>query len=132
MGGTPQQRERWVPKAEKRMNSQSGGGRGGAVPEGAEMVRGVSPRGRLGSWDSAWATCAREYLGGGGRQAVGETLFETAFAPGGPSLSHKGARCLSALNSETIEAPGRAGIFRPGQAAAERRMRLLLLRIASA
>lgn len=41
----PQQREEWVPKAEERKNSLSGGRRGGAVQEGAEMVRGVSPRG---------------------------------------------------------------------------------------
>lgn len=42
----PQPREEWVPKAEERKNSLSGGGRGGAVQEGAEMVRGVSPWGR--------------------------------------------------------------------------------------
>lgn len=77
-----QQREQWVPKAEERMNSQSGGERGGAVQEGAEMVRGVSPWGRLGNWDSAPATCAREYLAGGGPQAVRETLCELGFAPG--------------------------------------------------
>ena len=78
----PQRREQWVPKAEERMNSHSGEGRGGAVQEGAEMVRGVSPWGRLGNWDSALATCAREYVAGGGPQAVRETLCELGFAPG--------------------------------------------------
>lgn len=60
--GAPQRREEWVPKAEERKNSRSGGGRGGAVQERAEMVRGVSLWGRPGSWDAARATCAREYL----------------------------------------------------------------------
>ena len=78
----PERREQWVPKAEKRMNSQSRGGRGGAVQEGAEMARGVSPWGLLGNWDSAPATCSREYLAGGGPQAVRETLRELGFAPG--------------------------------------------------
>lgn len=78
----PQRREQWVPKAEEKMNSQSRGGRGGAVQEGAEMVRGVSPWGLLGNWDSAPATCSREYLAGGGPQAVRETLRELGFAPG--------------------------------------------------
>lgn len=131
MEDPPQRREQWVPKAEERMNSQSRGGRGGAVQEGAEMVRGVSPWGLLGNWDSAPATCSREYLAGGSPQAVRETLLELGFAPGWPSFSRKGARCLSALNSKIIEALGRAGVSRTGHRTAERRMRLLLLRIAS-
>lgn len=46
------------------------------------MVRGVSLWGLLGNWDSAPATCSREYLAGGSPQAVRETLRELGFAPG--------------------------------------------------
>lgn len=40
---TRQRRQEWVPKAGKRKNNLSGGERGGAVEEGAEMVRGSAP-----------------------------------------------------------------------------------------
>lgn len=58
-------------KVEGRKNSLSGGGRGGALQKGAEMLWRGSPWVGPGSWDAARATCAREYLGGGCPQAVG-------------------------------------------------------------
>ena len=97
------------------------------------MVRGVSPWGRPGSWDAARATCARQYLGGGGRQAVGETFRELAFAPPRrPPLSRRGARCLSAWISAATDAPSGAGFPGPGGGAAAGRMWRLWLWIASA
>lgn len=126
-GGGPQRREQWVPMAEERKNSQSGEGRGGAVQEGAEMVRGVCPWGRPGSWDSSQATCAGDYIGGGDLQPSVSWALRQDY-----HLSRRGAWCLSTLNSETTDASGGAGVSKPGRGTAERRMRLLLLRIASA
>lgn len=77
----PQSREEWVPKAEERKNSRSGGRRGGAVQEGAEMVRGVSPWGRPRSEDAAQAMCTGEFLGGG-PLAAGGTLCGQGLAQG--------------------------------------------------
>lgn len=62
MGGhpppPPQRREQWVPKAGE--NEQPvARGEAGLFREGAEMVRGVSPWGLTGNWDSAPATCSQ-------------------------------------------------------------------------
>lgn len=40
------------------------------------------------------------------RRQWGDTLCGQGLAPEPPFLSHRGARCLSVLNPETIDAPG--------------------------
>lgn len=89
-------------------------GRGGAVQEGAEMV-GESAPGELGELGHGraghvrWGVlrCQRP-VGCGG------TLCGQGLAPGRPLPSCWGTPCLSAVNSQTIDAPG--GPASPNQA----------------
>lgn len=89
-------------------------GRGGAVQEGAEMV-GESAPGELGELGRGsaghvrWGVLRCQWPVG-----CGGTLCGQGLEPGRPLLSFWGTPRLSALNSQTIDAPG--GPASPNQA----------------